>query len=145
MRPDGRSTKSYDHRIKPYGFAQSITPAVIGSNEPLPIAPFERDLAKSKRLQWVDYNTGDPIRLDWSRSSMADTMPVMRLSEYVHDYQRHPEAKAADWNGNPAGPHTFGFLRRLPLQSKRLIRIGKEVDRLGGDEGVTLETGQPVE
>jgi hypothetical protein len=26
-----------------------------------------------------------------------------------------------------------------------LIRIGKEVDRLGGDEGAALETGQPVE
>ena len=76
---------------------------------------------------------------------MADTVPVMRLSEYVHEYQRHPEAKAADWNGNPAGPDTIGLLRRLPLQSKRLIRIGKEVDRLGGDEGATLETGHPVE
>src|SRR6202035_662112 len=82
LNPHNRS-KSYDHRIKPYGFVQSITPAVIGSNEPLPIAPFERDLAKSKRLQWVDYHTGDPIRLDWSGSSMADTVPVMRLNEYV--------------------------------------------------------------
>ena len=144
LNPHNRS-KSYDHRIKPYGFVQSITPAVIGPNEPLPIAPFERDLAKSKRLQWVDYHTGDPIRLDWRGSSMAGTVPVMRLSEYVHEYQRHPEAKAADWNGNPAGPDTIGLLNRLPLQSKRLIRIGKEVDRLGGDEGATLEPDQPVE
>ncbi|HVR45249.1 MAG TPA: CRISPR-associated endonuclease Cas1 [Candidatus Binatia bacterium] len=137
--------KSYDHRIKPYGFVQSITPAVIGSNEPLPIAPFERDLAKSKRLQLVDYHTGDPIRLDWSGSSMAHTVPVMRLSEYVQEYGRHPEAKAADWKSNPAGPDTIGLLHRLPLQSKRLIRIGKEVDRLGGDEGATLEPDRPVE
>jgi hypothetical protein len=26
-----------------------------------------------------------------------------------------------------------------------LIRIGKEVDRLGGDEGATLESDQPIE
>ena len=78
-------------------------------------------------------------------SSMAGTVPVMRLSEYVLDYQQHPEAEATDWNGNPAGPDTIGLLRRLPLQSKRLIRIGKEVDRLAGDEGATLETGQPVD
>lgn len=32
-----------------------------------------------------------------------------------------------------------------PLQSKRLIRIGKEGDRLGGDEGATLEPEHPVE
>jgi hypothetical protein len=124
---------------------QSVTPAVIGSNEPLPIAPFETNLTKSRRLQWVDYNTGEPIRLDWSGSGLADTVPVMRLSEYVRDYARHPEAKAADCNGNSAGADTIGLLRRLPLQSKRLIRIGKEVDRLGGDEGATLEPDRPVE
>lgn len=139
------TSRSYDQRIKPYGFVQSIAPAVTGPNEPLPIAPFELDLAKSKKLQWVDYHTGDPIRLDWSGSSLAGTVPVMRLKEYVYDYQRHPEAKAADHNGNPAGPDTIGLLFRLPLQSKRLIRIGKEVDRLGGDEGATLEPDAPVE
>jgi hypothetical protein len=144
LNPHNR-TKTYDYRIKPYGFVQSVAPAVVGSNEPLPIAPFETDLAKSKRLQWVDYHSGDPIRLDWSGSSMARTVPVMRLSEYVHEYQRHPEAKAADSSGNPAGPDSIGLLHRLPLQSKRLIRIGKEVDRLGGDEGATLEPDQPVE
>ena len=111
----------------------------------VPTAPFETDLAKSKRLQWVDYNAGDPIRLDWSGSSMAGTVPVMRLSEYVLDYHRHPEAKAFDCDGKPAGPDTIWLLRRLPLQSKRLIRIGKEVDRLGGDESATLEPDQPVE
>jgi hypothetical protein len=106
---------------------------------------FDRWLAKSKRLQWADCHTGDLIRLDWSGSSMAGTVPVMRLSEYVLDYHRHPEGKAADSSGNPAGPDTIGLLCRLPLQSKRLVRIGKEVDRLGGDEGATLEPDQPVE
>jgi hypothetical protein len=84
--PHNRS-RSYDYRIKPYGFVQSITPAVIGPNERLPIAPFETDLATSKRLQWVDYHTGDPIRLDWSGSNMAGTVPVMRLAEYMREYQ----------------------------------------------------------
>ena len=139
------NARSYDQRIKPYGFVQSVSPAVTGSNEPLPIAPFEKDLAKAKRLQWVDFNTGEPLRLDWNGSSMAGTVPVMRLREYVDEYGRHPEAKAADYNGNPAGPETIGLLHRLPLQSKRLIRIGKEVDRLGGDEGATLEPDSPVE
>lgn len=144
LNPHNKSL-SFDYCIKPYGFVQSIAPAITGPNEPLPIAPFERDLAKSKRLQWVDYNTGNPIRLDWSGSSLAGTVPVMRLSEYVYDYGRHPEAKVADSNGNPAGADTVGLLHRLPLQSKRLIRIGKEVDRLGGDEGASLEPDQPVE
>jgi hypothetical protein len=69
----------------------------------------------------------------------------MRLSEYVLDYAWHPEAKAADCNGKPAGPDTVGLLYRLPLQAKRLVRIGKKVDRLGGYEGATLEPDLPVE
>lgn len=76
---------------------------------------------------------------------MAGMVPVMRLSEYVRDYARHPEAKATDRDGRAAGPDTVGLLYRLPLESKRLIRIGKEVDRLSAEEGVTLRPDQPVE
>ena len=136
--------RSYEHRIKPFGFVQSITPALITSDDILPIAPFEADLAKSKRLPWVDYNTGDALRLDWNGSGMEGTIPVTRLSEYVDQYQRHPEAKAADWKGDPAGPDTIGLLGRLRLRSTRLTRIGKEVDRLDQEEGASLEPDRPV-
>ena len=127
------------------GFVQSVAPAVITSDDPLPIAPFEADLVKSKRLPWVDFNTGDPIRLDWNGSGMEGTIPVIRLNEYVDNYERHPEAKAADWKGDPAGPDTIGLLGRLRLRSKRLARIGKEVDRLDQDEGASLTPDRPVE
>ena len=130
-------TRSYDHRIKPFGFVQSVAPAVITSDDPLPIAPFEADLVKSKRLPWVDFNTGDPIRLDWNGSGMEGTIPVARLSEYVDNYEQHPEAKAADWKGDPAREDAIGLLGRLKLRSKRLIRIGKEVDRLDQDDGAS--------
>ena len=69
----------------------------------------------------------------------------MRLADYVDDYQRHPEAKAADRDGNPAGPETIGLLGRLRVRSKRLARIGKEVDRLDEEEGAALEPEQPIE
>ncbi|MGA2761159.1 MAG: hypothetical protein ABSF08_12685 [Candidatus Cybelea sp.] len=138
-------TRSYEHRIKPFGFVQSVTPAVEGAADILPIAPFERDLAKSKRLEWVDYNTGDRLRLDWHGTGLHGTLPVTRLCDYVDQYERHPEAKAADSNGKPAGPETTGLLQRLPLRSVRLQRIGKEVDRLGDDEGASLTPDRPVE
>ena len=76
---------------------------------------------------------------------MEGTIPVTRLSEYVDQYQRHPEAKAADWKGDPAGPDTIGLLGRLRLRSTRLTRIGKEVDRLDQEEGASLEPDRPVE
>jgi hypothetical protein len=139
-------SKAYDHRVKPFGFVQTVSATVkVGAKEFLPIAPFERDLGKSKRLAWVDFNTGEPIRLDWHGSHMHGTIPVMRLSQYIEGYQDHPEAKAADRFGRPAGPETTGLLQRLKLRSKRLQRIGKEVDRLDQEEGASLEPAPPVE
>jgi hypothetical protein len=138
--------RSYDFRVKPFGFVQSATPATkIGEDDLLPIAPFEADLAKAKRLPWVDFNTGKPLRLDWHGSQMDGTLSVIRLNEYIELYHRHPEAKAADQNGNPAGPDTVGLLGRLRVRSEKLCRIGKEVDRLDQDEGASLEPDQAVE
>jgi hypothetical protein len=125
---------------------QTIAPdRQTGENDVLPIAPFETDVRKSMKLQWVDFNAGDPIRLDWHRSAMAGTIGVMRLADYVDDYQQHPEAKAADREGNPAGRETIGLLGRLRVRSKKLARIGKEVDRLDEEEGAALEPERPVE
>jgi len=69
LHPHNRS-KSYDHRIKPYGFVQTIRPAVIGSSEPPPIAQFEKGLGQI-----------ETPAMDWPGNSMADTVPVTRLSE----------------------------------------------------------------
>jgi hypothetical protein len=69
----------------------------------------------------------------------------MRLSDYIYDYARHPEAKAADQNGTPADAETTGVLRRLRLQCCRIVRIGKEVDRLGDDDGAALGPDRPFE
>lgn len=138
--------RSYDFRVKPFGFVQTITPdRQTGDADVLPIAPFESNARKSMKLQWVDFNTGDPIRLDWHHTALASTIGVTPLADYVDQYQRHPEAKAADANGNPAGPDAIGLLGRLRVRSKRLARIGKEVDRLDEDEGAALEPDQPIE
>lgn len=137
--------RSYDFRVKPFGFVQTIVPdRQMGNSDVLPIAPFEADVRKSMKLQWVDFNTGDPVRLDWHGTATAGSIGVMRLADYVDDYQRHPEAKAADPAGNPAGPDTVGLLGRLRVRSTKLARIGKEVDRLQEDEGASLEPEQPI-
>jgi hypothetical protein len=69
-------------RSKPFGFVQTIAPdRQTGENDVLPIAPFETDVRKSMKLQWVDFNSGDPIRLDWHCTGMGGTIGVMRLTE----------------------------------------------------------------
>jgi hypothetical protein len=138
--------RSFDFKVKPFGFVQTVSPdRQTGETDLLPIAPFEADVRKSMKLQWVDFNTGNPIRLDWHGTALAGTMGVMRLADYVENYQRHPEAKAADRDGNPAGPETVGLLGRLRVRSRKLARIGKEVDRLDEYDGAALEPEQPIE
>lgn len=139
-------TRSYDQRVKPYGFVQTVVPATVtGTSNVLPIAPHEADVAKAKRLPWIDFNTGEPVRLDWGGKGLADTIPVLRMGEYIERYRRHPEWKAAGPDGKPAGEDTRGVLGRLAVRSERLARVGKEVDRLDQEEGASLEPHEPKE
>ncbi|MFY9631034.1 MAG: hypothetical protein WAJ94_05440 [Candidatus Cybelea sp.] len=39
--------KSYDFKVKPFGFVQSVAIAKVAGADVLPIAPYEIDLAKS--------------------------------------------------------------------------------------------------
>ena len=136
--------RSYDFRVKPFGFVQTISPdRQTGENDVLPIAPYETDVRKSMKLQWVDFNTGDPIRLDWHRTGMAGTIGVMRLADYVDDYQRHPEAKAADqrWQSRRTGDDRPP--RRLRVRSKRLRGSARRSIGLDEEEGAALEPEQP--
>ena len=50
----------------------------------------------------------------------------------------------ASEDGHPSKAETRGLLGRLELAVNEPERIGKEIDRLDEDEGVTLEDGRPV-
>jgi len=137
--------RSYEHRVKSYGFVQTVTPAVIvGSDDVLPIAPFELDLAKSKRLPWINFYTGKALRLDWNGDYDAETVPVKRMDEYIEEYRRHPEWKAAELDGRPAAADARGILGHLVVRSLRPDHVGKEIDRLDQDEGASLDQDGPV-
>jgi len=77
------------------------------------------------------YGQTDSTGLAPHRTAMAGTIGVTRPPDDVNDCERHPEAKAADQRGSPAGPDTIGLLGRLRVRSKPLARIGKQVDRPG--------------
>jgi hypothetical protein len=69
---------------------------------------------------------------------------ISRKSEYVEGYRNHPQSKAAAPDGSPAGPQTRGVLGRLHLTGGKLIRVGKEVDRLAEEDGIDLLGGDPA-
>jgi hypothetical protein len=137
--------RPYRERIKPFGFLQAMTVAMQGGNEDVqPIAPFERGVSESRNLPWMDARTGKPVAVDWDGNGWAGAIPVMRLTEYVERYRKHPESKAADAQGNVCPEETRGLLYPLHLESDGPIHIGKEVDRLDEDEGTTLRDNEPV-
>lgn len=65
------------------------------------------------------------------------------LDEFIENYARHPESKAAGPDGMPAGLETRGLLGRLHLYDGPPVRIGKEVDRLDEDEDFQLRATDP--
>ena len=138
------SRKTYDNKIKPFGFIQTVVPA-LSDGEPIqPMAPFERSAVRSRRLPWVDVNTGKSIALDWHGEGLAGAVSVLGLADFVKLYSTHPEAKAAGADGLPCQRGTRGLLRRLALLDTIPVRIGKEIDRLDQDEAVSVRDNQPI-
>jgi hypothetical protein len=135
--------RDYRDQIKPFGFIQSVVPAVEIDRSVQPIAPYERDAVKSRSLPWVDLRTGDSVQLDWLGTGER-AVPVYTMDEYIQNYRTHPERKAADQFGNPSGSETRGLLHRLHVYSDEPVRIGKEVDRLDEVDGMPQDDG-PVE
>ena len=137
--------KVFDHQIKPFGFLQTITAAVETGKAVRPIAPFERDLSRSRNLAWTDLESEKPLHLDWDGHCHVGAIPVMRLDEFIANYALHPEAKAAGPDGRSSTERTWGVLGRLHLFDGPPIRIGKEVDRLDQDEDAALGDMDPAE
>lgn len=137
--------KAYSQSVKPFNFVQAFTVPEQSQHEDIhPVMPFESNLAKCRKLPCIDVKTGDPIAIDWDRNGWAGAVSVLSLAEYVEQFRRHPEAKAADSEGNPCTEETRGLLFSLPLESDGAIRIGKEVDRLDEDEGTSLDNDGPL-
>ncbi len=137
--------KAYSHRVKPFNFVQVMTQTLVHGEEVLPIAPFERTLAASRKLPWVDFRSGRRVRIDWSGTGYAGTVAVATLAQYIEAYRRHPEAKAAGADGQPCREETTGMLFPLTMKAVALHRIGKEMDRLDEDDGGLLDDdAEPV-
>ncbi len=98
-----------------------------------PIAPYEPDPRKWRRLQWVDLHTGKPVRLSWDPKPtglMAGAVRVQTYRDVLRRFVTHPEAKLAGPDGLPCGPYTTGELSRLHVDVTDVVHIGKESHEL---------------
>lgn len=119
---DYNRAKAYSHRVKPFNFMQVMTQTLVDGDEVLPMAPFERTIARSRKIPWVDFRTGEPVRIDWNGAGYAGTIAVTTLAQYIEAYRRHPEAKAAGPDGLPCREDTTGVLFPLAMESVALHR-----------------------
>lgn len=122
-----------------------VTPAVVIGKEVRPIASMEYDLDKSRALPWTNFCTGEPVRLDWNGSGLSGTIPILSLAQYVERYASHPESKAAAPDGTPANSSTRGLLGRLHFHAADTSLVGKEINRLDEDDGVSIEDVEPIQ
>ena len=131
--------KDYRHQIKPWGFLCLAHPAPHERARPNGvgslIAPFERDPKRRRNMSWIDRN--DPatgaraIRTRDDREVIDGVTAVLSYRDYFDAYRRHPESKAADpSDGKPCHPWTRGLLTPRAVTATRLVRIGKESNRL---------------
>ena len=131
--------RPYRDQIKPFNFLQTVTPALQFEGPNIkPVAAQTKTAAQARRTKWFDVRTGDRLELDWTGSGHAGTIPVQSLDDFVERFASHPEAKAADDEGNPATDRSRGLLGRLHLVVAGIDHIGKEVDREDEGEGVDL-------
>lgn len=126
--------KPYRDQIKPSNFLQMATPAISFGNELRPVAPFDYDYERSIRGRWMDLESRKSLRLDWADTGHAGAVPVVRLDQFMAEYARHPESKAATAEGTPAHSGTRGLLGRLAVYEQKRSYIGKEVNRLDTEE-----------
>jgi hypothetical protein len=151
-----RIARPYTQQIKPFNFMLAAFPHTgdittggeafwearddvndllrLTTKQPIrPIAPYEPDPRKWRRLQWVDLHTGRPVRPYWGRKTAGlatSLVPVQTYRDVLTRHVTHPEAKAAGPDGLPCGPYTTGELYRLNVQIDGAVHIGKESHEL---------------
>lgn len=133
------AAKDYADQIKPHGFLYTLhrrrfpkgeIPDPIEGHTPhgeiLPVAPFDRDLAKSI-AQAFDRVTGQAVKADDLES----------YSEALFDYPYRPEAKFL--NGDA---FDTGRTERLHVHAGDIRAIGKEADRWEEEYYLGLRNGE---
>lgn len=136
----------YAERVRPWNFLCMAHPTQTErarkNGRQCLVAPFERDPAKRRTMDWIDRNAPERgttrIRTDPLRRIEKDSTAVLSYGDYFEEYRLHPEAKALAPDGQPCHSWTRGLLQPRHVTPSKIIRIGKESNRLS-------ETAMPLE
>jgi hypothetical protein len=111
--------------VRPFGHPVGVDPSRFQ-----PIAPYESDPTRWRKLPWIDRYSGQ--RYQVATSDERDDPEVMRLQTYrdvVRAFRTHPEAKSAGADGTACDRRTVGLLRRRVVEETYVAHIGKEANK----------------
>jgi DNA modification methylase len=134
-RPFRQARNPWAKQIKPFSFMLVAYPKIAASFDGHPVRPvaaFEADRGKWPSLQWLDLRTGAPLIADFGvpPAYLQGTIPMQTYDDVIEEYRFHPESKAADEAGRPAGRDFVGQLGRLKVRVVDQQHIGKEAHDL---------------
>jgi hypothetical protein len=132
------------NRIQIVKASESGLGAIIGrsANESTP--KLARRIWLSILMEHVEVN---PMQRRRATPLVAFDVPLRRKFQVAQPaiLERLNKTYNKDRNFDMRVKETIGLLDRLPVHSTKVKRIGKEVDRLSGDEGATLDEERPIE
>ena len=125
--------KQYGEQIKPFNFLLSCHVSPFGhpiGSDPERfhlIAPYELNSRRWLEIEWFDQYSGRKYGI--TTNSYHGDQQNARAKTYgdiLIEYEFHPEAKNADFSGNPSGKQTLGLLQRRHVKIDQIKYIGKE-------------------
>ena len=133
--------KPYSDQVKPWGFLGMAHPTPTergrkGGPRTL-VSSFQSDPTKRLKAVWTDRNQpsldGRPIRTDATHEYRDDTYAVASYRDYFTGYRIHPELKALAPDDRPCHPWTKGLLKPRHIEAIKVLRVGKESNRLSDE------------
>jgi len=145
--------RPYPAQVKPYNFLITAIPTHFATSKRVRlIAPYETNPAKWLDLQWR--NLHDPAS---STAHITTPVPaptgqtpdgaiaVKTYRTVLGDYRTRLEAKSLAPDGALCQPGTMGLLRRRTVTAgEKVVRIGKEADRIDLMEADLLDADEAV-
>jgi hypothetical protein len=129
--------RPYADQVKPFSFVLlahddplSALPPGLDRDRLTLVAPFDADPGRWLGLDWRNRVDSRRVRVTIRPDGSPGAVRIRTYGDLLAAYATHPEAKASDPDGRPAGRRLRGRLGYLHLRATSVEHIGKESNQL---------------